>query len=491
MGAFERSQAVFSGVAGFLFAEESQSLSHEELEARVSIDARELARQLLQDHLDLRAAREVRAAGVIDAAGVAHNAVEPRHRRPLQTLVGAVEVSRFAYRARGTENLHPADAVLNLPVERHSHGLRELAAIEAARGSYEEAKAAIERNCGVSLGKRQVEELARRAAADVGEYYEQAERPRAEETDALVISVDGKGIVMRPDSLREATKRKAALSGHKLKARLSKGEKRDRKRMAELAVVYDCTPAPRTPADVLAGAGEQKAPAPLARDKWCTGSVVEDAREVISAAYREAERRDPCHRRPWVALVDGNDHQIRRVKAEAKARSVNVSVICDLVHVLEYLWGAAWCFFAEGDPAAEEWVAQKGRAVLEGKAGLVAGAIGRKATMLSLDKASRKKADDCVRYLKNKAPYLDYPTALARGWPVATGVIEGAVRHVVRDRFDITGARWSLEGAEAILKLRAVRTNHDWTEYWRFHLAREHHRIHQPRYLRGVIPAAA
>jgi Uncharacterised protein family (UPF0236) len=466
-------------------------LTHGELEVRLGIEARELTRQLLQDHLDLRCQREVCADSVLDANGVAHNAVEAGHHRQLDTVFGEVTVTRLAYRARRAENLHLADGRLNLPAERYSHGLRQLAALEAARGSYEEAKAAIERSCAVSVGKRQVEELTRRAAVDVTEFYETAERPRAKESDSLVVSVDGKGIVMRPDSLREETRRRACSEGHKLQTRLSKGEKRDRKRIAELAVVYDCEPVPRRAEDVLATRGEDKAPAPVAKGKWCTASVVEDAREVISTAFREADRRDPDHVRSWVALVDGNDHQIRRIKAEAKARSLEVSIVCDFVHVLEYLWGAAWCFFAEGDPAAEEWVAEKGRAVLEGKAGLVAGAIGRKATMLGLDQAQRRKADLCVRYLKNKAPYLDYPKALAAGWPVATGVIEGACRHVVRDRFDITGARWSLAGAEAILKLRTVRTNGDWDDYWRFHLAAERRRVHESRYAGGRIPMAA
>lgn len=161
------------------------------------------------------------------------------------------------------------------------------------------------------------------------------------------------------------------------------------------------------------------------------------------------------------------------------------------MHVVEYLWGAAWCFFDEGDPAAEAYVAEKGLAVLEGKAGLVAGAIRRKATALGLAAQRRKKADECARYLKNKAPFLDYPTALKRGWPIATGVIEGAVRYIVRDRFDITGARWSLEGAEAMLKIRAVRANGDWVCYWRHHLAQERKRVHESRYANRIIPAAA
>src|SRR5664280_1975744 len=96
----------------------------------------------------------------------------------------------------------------------------------------------------------------------------------------------------------------------------------------------------------------------------------------------------------------------------------------------------------------------------------VAGAIRRTATNRGLDKAARKGADVCSRYLTNKARYLDYPTALANGWPIATGVIEGACRHLVKDRLDLTGARWGLRGAEAVLKLRAIRCNGDWDTYW-------------------------
>lgn len=472
--------------------DESTGLTHEELESRLDTDGRELTRQLLQEHLDLRAVREQRAAAVADAEGIGHNAVESGHCRRLESIFGEVTVTRLAYRAKGSENLHLADAALNLPRELHSHGLRQLAAIEATRGSYEEAQAAIARASGVGLGKRQVEELARRAAVDVGAFYEENEREPAAAVDTLVLSADGKEIVMRPDALRPATRKAAAASPHKLKTRLTRGEKRDRKRMSELAVVYDAAPVPRTPADILARADDApKPPAPVAKAKWLTASVVEDAREVITAAFDEAERRDPNHLRPWVALVDGAKHQIDVIGSEAKRRRIKIHVICDFVHVLEYLWGAARCFFDETDPAGEAFVAEKGLAVLQGKAGIVAGSIRRKATALGLDEQRRKKVDDCASYLKHKQPYLDYPTALAKGWPIATGVIEGACAHLVRDRFDITGARWSLEGAEAVLKLRAVRANGDWAEYWRHHLREERRRVHESRYSQGIIPKAA
>ena len=434
----------------------------------------------------------MRANAVVDAKGVAHRAVESGHRRALETIFGDVTVTRIAYRAKASENLHLQDALLNLPAERHSYGLRERCAVEATRGSYEEAKDAIERTSGVLLGKRQVESLAARAALDVDTFYDNVERQTADKTDALVITCDGKGIVMRPDALRSATKKAAAASKHKLTTRLTKGEKKDRKRMAELAVVYDCAPVPRSAADILARSEDgPKPPAPVANAKWCTASVASDARAVIEAAFDEAERRDPGHLRPWVALVDGAKHQIDVIRTESKRRAITVTVVVDLIHVMEYLWGAARCFFSETDPAGETFVADKTQAVLEGKAGIVAGAIRRKATMLGLDTGARKKADECATYLKNKAPHLDYPTALANGWPIATGVIEGACAHLVRDRFDITGARWSLQGAEAMLKLRAVRTNGDWAAYWRHHLAEENMRVHQSRYLDGNIPKAA
>jgi len=200
--------------------------------------------------------------------------------------------------------------------------------------------------------------------------------------------------------------------------------------------------------------------------------------------FDEAVRRDPDHRRQWVVLVDGLTYQLGVIEAEAKRRGVNVVIIVDLIHVLEYLWKAAWCFFEEGDAGAEEWVHDRAVAVLEGRSSHVAAGIRRKATCLGMTETARKAADKCANYLINKRPYLDYPTALARGWPIATGVIEGACRHLIMDRMAVTGARWSLVGAEAVLKLRALNSNGDFDDYWEFHLAQERQRVHQQRYAR-------
>lgn len=481
-GAFDRSRECFEQVVAGLAGSDADGLTHAELEDRLAVRGRELLRLMLQDHMDLRAVREARRDRVVGADEVVRSRVEAGHGRGLGTVFGPVTVTRMAYRAPGVGNLYPADAALNLPVEKHSHGLRRLAAVESVRGSFDNAVAAIGRSCGVSVGKRQVERLAVAAAVDVEAFYAARRHVPAADDRLLVLSFDGKGIVMVPSALREATAKAAARTDRRLRTRLSPGEKRGRKRMAELAVVYDAVPVPRAPAEIITGGGGRRRRGPVAQGKWLTASVVDDIAPVIAAGFDEAHRRDPNHERTWVVLVDGNRTQIDAIRAEAARRRVSVHIVLDFVHVLEYVWKAAWALFYTGDPAAEAWVGEQAVKILSGKAGQVAAGIRRRATRYGYSTKERAGADECADYLTAKKPYLDYHTALDKGWPIATGVIEGACRHLVKDRMDITGARWGLDTAEAILKLRAVTTNDDFDAYWTFHLQQEHQRVHQSQY---------
>jgi hypothetical protein len=169
---FAPSRERFEALLVFLDRDRTAALSHAGIEDHLDTAGRELLRQLFQDHLDLRALLEARLDDVVDVEGVEHSNVEARHCRALTTIFGEVRVERVAYRRRGQANLCPADAVLNLPEEKHSHGLRRLAAIEASRGSFDAAADAVKRATGCRVGKRQVEQLAADAAADVAEFYD-------------------------------------------------------------------------------------------------------------------------------------------------------------------------------------------------------------------------------------------------------------------------------------------------------------------------------
>jgi hypothetical protein len=274
------------------------------MEEQLTERFRELMRSLFQNHLDLQAAREQRLAeGAVGADGVVRARAEKGHQRKLATVFGTVTVTRIAYRAPGVTNFYPADAALSLSAGRHSHGLRRQAAIEAARGSLEQASVALERASGGRVGKRQLEALA--AAADVAGFSAQRKSAACPDTDLLILAFDGKGIVMQPEALRKATIKAARAAGHKLATRLSAGEKHGRKRIAEFADVSDATPIPRTlamssPGPVISRPGGPRTSkiGPHARGTWLSASITD-----TPGRHHRSLRRDPPPRsRPPQAL---------------------------------------------------------------------------------------------------------------------------------------------------------------------------------------------
>jgi len=186
--------------------------------------------------------------------------------------------------------------------------------------------------------------------------------------------------------------------------------------------------------------------------------------------------------------VDGARHQLELVREAARRIGAEITIVVDFIHVLEYLWKAAYVFNKEGSKEAEEWVHVRLARILEGKASGVAAGIKQSATKRKLTLDQRKNADKCARYLLANAKYLRYHEYLRDGLPIATGVIEGACRHLIADRMDITGARWGLHGAEAILRLRSLRSSGDFDDYWVFHEEQERARNHEARYADGAPP---
>ncbi|MGW5464870.1 ISKra4 family transposase [Streptomyces sp. NPDC003996] len=488
---FARSLSAFETLTTTLSGSDASTWTHNDLEEYLDAAGRDLLRLLLQDHLDLRAQHEERQvrAGVgpvvVGPEGGVRPWREPGHARWLATVFGMVRVTRVAHRGRGACNVHPADEALSLPAGRHSTGLRRLAVIEAVRGSFDQAHQAVERRCGNVLGKRRLEELVVAAAVDIDGFYRARIPVPCTREMALVVQVDGKGVVMRPESLREATRRAAVKAGTGHRGRLAPGEKPNCKRMATVACVFDTRPAPRRPHDVIhppgGRSGERPArPGPRAENKWCTASLVRPPEQVIADAFDQAQARDPKHLRPWIVLVDGARHQLDLIDAEAGRRGVTVHVLLDFVHVAEYVWAAAHAFYKPGTTEAEAWAAERLTAILAGQAARTAAEMTSQAEREHLSASRREAVDACHRYLAGHLDQLRYDTALENGWPIATGAVEGACRHLIADRLDITGARWGLHGAEAVLQLRALVSNGDLDPYWRHHAAREHERLYPP-----------
>jgi hypothetical protein len=200
-----------------------------------------------------------------------------------------VAIPRQAYQAPGQQGLHPMDAVLNPPPELFSHGLRRLVAKEVARASFDEVVEMVKDWKGATTAKRQVEELAVRAAQDFDAFYAQRAAPHDPAAELLVLSTDGKGIVMRHEDLRAATRAAAEKKVNKLETRLTPGEKSNRKRMAQVATVYSVAPWKRDASDIIhllrAADVEDRRPAP--HDKRVWASVEKHPKKVIRAMFEE------------------------------------------------------------------------------------------------------------------------------------------------------------------------------------------------------------
>lgn len=363
---FTAAREQFNFLVSRLQSEEMSRMEHGQVEATIAQEGNELLRRLLQGHLDLRAKTEEGRLEVVGADGVLR-----RHcragKRELMSLFGEVEIKRRGYGAPGERGLCPLDAERNVPPDKYSHGLRRRVAEEAAKSSFDETVASVAKTTGGHVPKRQAEGLVAEIAQDFAAFYQTRAITVPEDTTApLIMSLDGKGIVMRREGLREATRKAAQRESHTLKTRLSPGEKR--KRMATVATVYSIAPHQRT-AETLMGVEEaENTGIPRARNKRVWASVKREAHAVTEEVFQEGLRRDPERRRPWVMLVDGQPQQLKQIKRCITHHNAGVTLVLDFIHVLAYLWSATFCCYAQGRKEAEAWVLERALRIVHGKA---------------------------------------------------------------------------------------------------------------------------
>jgi hypothetical protein len=491
--AYEAAHEKFAQLIAHLRSSEARQMTHSDLEALLEVEGRDLLRRLLQAHLDERSPGPVEEP-VIGADGRTHPHQRTQTRR-LMTIFGAVEVTRMGYGGHGIESLHPLDAALNVPPERYSHGVQHRVAVEAARHAFDDVVATLATTTGAHVPKRQAEQLVARAAQDFETFYDTrhcATPQEAQDTSSvLVLTVDGKGVPMRQADRREATRQAAEAHPLPRGHRRQPGERAHTKRMATVAAVYTIRPWVRTPEEIVRELQPTPAltpvrPRPEAKRVWA--SLTQPPAEVIDQAFEEAGRRDPQRTKQWVALVDGAPTQLGLVYAAAATYGVKLCIVLDLIHVLQYLWKAARALHPTGTPDVESWVTVRLAHLLRGRSSHVAAGMRRSATLRHLTEEQRAPVDQCANYLLKYADFLHYDAYLAAGFPIATGVIEGACRHLVKDRMEVTGARWSLTGAEAVLRLRSLWVSGDFETYWRFHLEQEQQRNHATHYAHGKVP---
>src|SRR6202051_5086720 len=412
----------FALLQSWLASGSALQLPLHEMECQQQAKGLEVQRLLLQAHLQQRGDGDVGPALYLQQP---NGELAYSHRRlgtrSLTTVFGTIELVRMGYSRPGVPGIFPLDRALTLPARSFSYRLQRRLVKAAVQNPFIDSVQTIADLTGVSVSKRSLEQILPDAAQDFDAFYRQRSPAPATGT-ILVAAVDCKGIPMvKPPGMQPAS-------------RLTKGQKANKKRMATVAAVFTRTPWVRTAQQVVESLSRisrptpEDAPAPpRPENKRVWASLLKGKNAVIQEVAEEMERRDPSASKIRVALTDGE--RALQIRIDRKLR---VTLILDLMHALEKLWKAAYVFHAEGSLEAELWVLDRTLRILFGGVGQVIKGIRQSVTKRGLCGAKRKTLCGVADYLHRTRARMRYDEYLANGWPIASGPVEGAGKHLMK-----------------------------------------------------------
>lgn len=435
-----------------------------------------IARLMLQGYVDLQGSGDLGATLAYE--GRTLNRLEALHDRRYVSVFGELLISRVVYGTRETQKLEviPLDARLGLPDSEFSYLLQEWDQSFCVQGSYAQSRQTIERILGIGQSVHGLEDMNQSMAQDVAAFRDEQPIPTLdEEGTLLVLTADGKGVPMRRNGQNDAPAQRG---------RRKKGEKASKKRQACVGAVYTIEPFVRTVDEVinefLRDRRQEERPSPQNKrlraelTRGIAGMEISGKERIFSWFDEQVAIRNPDRSKPIVCVMDGE----RALWEMLKAHQLNAVCVLDIFHVLERIWDTAHCFCPEGSVAAKEFVTDRLRRILEGDVGRVIGGLKQMATKHRLRGSRKKQLFAAINYLQRNRRYMPYDECLAQGYPIGSGVVEGACRHLVKDRMELTGMRWRTDGAQAMLDLRSVFLNGDWDTFQQHRIEEEHHKLY-------------
>jgi hypothetical protein len=475
-GACSHAGQVFSSIEAWLSAPSTLQLPLHQIEHQQEQRGRQLQRLLLQTHVQQRGNGDVGSALCVTADSTTSLYSHRRlQRRTLKTIFGPIDIDRMGYGRNGADSIHPLDEAMQLPARSFSYELQKRMAKAAVQGPFRESTERIQEITGLTVPIRSLEQILQEAAQDFDAFYAQRlPHPSQPAASILVVAVDCKGIpIVKTDHNKRLVRR-------------TKGQKANRKKMATVATVFTRQPWIRTPLQVVESlfrivnstsvktpTGQPPPPRPENKRVWA--SLLKGKAAVIDEVVQEVRRRDPAIGKTHVALTDGE-----RALQILVGKKMKVTLILDLLHVLEKVWKAAHVFHPEGSPEAELYARLMAHRILEGNADQVVKGLRQTVTKRKLFGGKRKTLLGVADYFHRNRDRMHYDKYLSVGLPIASGPVEGACKNLIKDRMERSGMRWTELMAEAIVKLRALYLSDDFDAYWDFHITQDQQRLHPP-----------
>ena len=403
--------------------------------------------------------------------------------RPYLSIFGEVTIERVGY---GPDRLEvaPLDARLHLPRRQYSYLLQKWLGAFVIDDAHAEAVKKLRTILGLSIPVKASEDLNREQASDVELFQDSLPVPApTREGPLVVVTADCKGVPLVRSAVADAEEEagmQEATAQSSPHHRRGTGEKAYPKRMAAVGAVYPIEPFVRSTDEVIDELQRKRAARrrPGPQHKRVRADLLLGKVSLFLWLADELCRRNPQGTKPVVFLSDGERALHDR---QGEYLPENVTCIRDLLHVMERLWKVAWCLFAEGTQKApaERWVEDRLRMLLDGKVGFVIGGLRQTLTKRKLRGSRRKGVREIIGSFDRNRCRMRYDEYLAAGYPIGSGVIEGACRHLVKDRLERAGMRWIPGGAQAMLDLRATYLNKEGDAFWDYHVEQEDNRLYR------------
>lgn len=392
------------------------------------------------------------------------------HVRPYLTVFGEYSLPRFVYGSREGQKIEhvPLDARLQLPAQKFSYLLQDWDQALATEQPFGKVNSSLSRILGFKQSVNSLEQTGRALSEAVQPFWDGLQPPPAgEEGKLMVVTADGKGVVMRPSEL-EAGKTPPQ-AGHP-----------GNKKMALVGSAYTVDPYQRSADEVLAALfrdGQQERDGLPARPKPHhkrlraalqrdgNGKTDPQSATVFAWIAQQVAQRDPRGEKPLVMVMDGQESLWNAGLEHLPEESFKVVEVLDLIHATGYVWDATHVFFPKNSPAATAYAKQQIALLLNNGVNTVIGGWRDKAVTEKLQRQAQDKLEKVCGYFTNNAHRMQYKDYLQQGFPVASGVIEGACRHVVKDRMEQSGMRWTMVGANAMLGLRSIQLSGLWDTF--------------------------
>jgi len=455
--------SVVNGIVGFVRGS-AQAMEIGEVERRLLLMVMEVGRAALTEFVAMKGTGYA-GKEVVDAQDNRRPYVRDSD-RTYRSVFGAISIRRAYYHADGLPGVFPLDAELNLPERGYSYLLQELSSRLSVTMSYEDTQKIVTSLFPVKIPIRSLERIVGDVRNEVDRFYEEKAPPDlCPEAVVTVATVDKKGVVIRKPLASDVDSEIAPIDP----------DKPGKKKMATVISTYVTERHLRTSEDIVGevtdSGSRRSKPKPQAKLTW--GSLTDGAEKTMARLKKAVDQRI-AKNNELVCILDGE----RSLWALTYAYFPTAFFVLDIFHVLEHLGKAALLFHDEGSPQARQFVTERLRMLLQGKAGRMIGGLKQMLTKSELSNAARHGLNQVIGYLERNRKHMRYEICLAKGYPIGSGVIEGACRNLINDRLELTGMSWTLQGAESVMRLRAVYINKDWDAFWKHRRRSERRRLY-------------